>query len=163
MQSLLNYQLFSWHFIEHINLCKTHISGLSMEIVDTDFSELFCTCKSVLILASNFNKSIWYDLHNFSSFQRSISKHLPLEQILLRMELHPKERKLFGLYSSHKLLILWRGGRSSQGPERLKQSIGIKSIKRNSPIMIKIHNPITLSKLLFLHPSKSSKQIIVIN
>jgi hypothetical protein len=75
----------------------------------------------------------------------------------------PKKRKLFGLYSSHKLLILWRGGRSSQGPERLKQSIGIKSIKRNSPIMIKIHNPITLSKLLFLHPSKSSKQIIVIN
>ena len=106
----------SWHFIEFIFLGEKR-PYCRFIVVDACFCELLSTIESILILPRNFDKPIRHYLHDLSPLRRSVSRHLPFIQVLLRVELNCEYRVFFGFHYGNEFFVVGRCGSANQIPK----------------------------------------------
>lgn len=82
---------------EQIDTCEAHLRCGLFVLVNTIIGELFGISEAVKAAASLLNEFVSQYLCDFCSAWGTVCVYFPLEQVLLRVELHCVEREVFGL------------------------------------------------------------------
>jgi len=82
--------------IELIDLDEAHGCELRFVVINAESSELLRVGEPVLALSGVLNKFVGQDLDDLDSVAGAVGEYLPLVQVFLGVELHPKEGVVFG-------------------------------------------------------------------
>lgn len=149
-------------FIEHINSCETHCSGIGLVVVNAAWLEITLTSVLVLGLSCLLDKSVSNYLSHLNTVVWLVSVYFPLKNCFLRMELHTVEWILSCLPYTHKLLVVRWCCLTDHLPKTVQSRICVIGSSWNGPVVIEISNSLSCCQFcyqLIRHTSKESSPI----
>ena len=136
----------SFIFLKSVYPSKAHLGRLGLELVDAACIVLFQGRESIFIESSLLHKLVWNCLHKLCSRRAPIRIHLPLEQVLLRMELHSIYRVVSALQHCDLHVAVRGRGRCDHIPERCQILIACEVVRCNSIFVIVVRDTNSFSE-----------------